>query len=78
MADERSGRLTELDILRLSAAISARAMESTAISYLGLEIERVMSLKDVYKDNVINFNRDVIKNWSDRNLGSDQKQVSFN
>ena len=77
MADETIGRLTDLDISRLSAAISAPSMESIALGYLGLPIERVMSVKDVNRGNEFAFNRELIRNWSYRNSSSDEKLVSF-
>ena len=77
MADEMKGRLSYLDISRLAAAISASAMESIALGYLGLPIERVMSVKDVNRGNEFAFNRELIRNWSLRNSSSDEKLVSF-
>ena len=53
-------------------------MESIALGYLGLPIERIISLKDVNRDNVVAFNRDVIKNLAMyQNSSSDERQVSF-
>ena len=77
MTEGTQERLTDLDVLRLSAAISAADMESIGLAYMGLGIERIISLKDGHRDNHITFNRDVIRNWMRRNSSSDQKQVSF-
>ena len=69
-----SGPLTDRDIARLAASISANRMESMARAYLGLKDETVKNIKRD-SDSSEAFNRDVLKNWANRNSGLNQKQV---
>ena len=71
-----SGPLTARDIVRLAAAISADRMELIAEGYLGLDDERMKNIKRDASSSEA-FNRDVLKNWANRNSGPNQKQVSL-
>ena len=74
MATEEEWRLTTSDIANLAAAIAGRDMETTAERYLDIEPETVLSLKDEHGGREA-FNLGIIRMWSYRNSGSDQKTV---
>ena len=74
-AQEESGRLTNPQIVRLAASISADNMESIAEGYMDISPETVKNTK---RDagNSEAFNRDIIRYWSNKNP-DDQVKVSF-
>ena len=73
-AMEGGGRLTNRQIARLGAAISADNMESIAEGYMNIEPETV---KNIWRENQGKagaFNRAVIRYWANKNP-VDQVQV---
>ena len=68
-----SGQLTQKQIVRLAAAISADNMESIAEGYLDVTPETV---KNIRRDasNAEAFNRDILRHWMYKNPDS-QMQV---
>ena len=75
MATGGESRLTTSDIANLAAAIAGRNMETIAERYLGIEPETVLSLKDEHGGKWEAFNREIIRLWSYKNSGPDQKRV---
>ena len=69
-----SGPLTARDIARLAAAISAEKMELLAEPYLELDDERMKNIKRDASSSEA-FNREVLKDWANRNSGPNEKQV---
>ena len=76
MATGGDNQLTNNQIVRLARAISSRDMESIALGYLDIEEETIKNLRDVRRDNVEAFNRDIIRHWMHKNP-LDQVQVCF-
>ena len=76
MASNQHGELSGTQIVRLGKEISTQAMESLAEGYLEISDARIKSLKEQHKNNVDAFNRELIRNWGQRNPGENQVQVS--
>ena len=74
MATGGEWKLTTSDIAKLAAAIASRNMETIAERYLGIEPETVLSLKDEHGGKEA-FSRAIIRMWSYKHSGSDQKTV---
>ena len=68
-------QLTNNQIVLLARAISGRDMESIALGYLGIEQERIDSLRDERRGSDA-FKRSLIRDWMYRNSGDNQVQVS--
>ena len=71
----KSQQLTNQQITRLAAAISADDMESIAEGYMDISPETV---KNIWRENqgkAEAFNRAIIRHWANKNL-ADQVNVS--
>ena len=64
--DKESGSLTGSQYVRLSEVISCSKMESIALRYLGIKIERIEQLKESRKDDPQGFVRAAIYEWASR------------
>ena len=67
--------ITENIIVRLAEAISAKALERIALSYMGIESATLKNLKTEHREDIEGFNRDVIRKWCYMNPGPDQAKV---
>ena len=64
---EISGNLTNCQYFRLGQSISCSSMESIALGYLNINIERIKQLKESRRDDSQGFVRDVIQEWACQN-----------
>ena len=60
---------------RLAAKISKPNMKSIALAFLGLDDEIIGNLDDAKKDDFEAFNREVLKQWEYKNIGSNHVKV---
>ena len=60
---EPAGRVTQRQIVRLGAAISADNMESIAEGYMDIDPETVKNLRDENRGKAEAFNRAIIRYW---------------
>ena len=74
--DDDRGNLTGYQYVRLGQIISCSSMESIALGYLNINIERIKQLKESRREDPQGFVRDVIEEWACRHP-SDQVQVRF-
>ena len=72
MASGGDCSITENIIVRLAEAISAKALEPIALSYMGIEPATLNNLKTEHREDIEGFNRDVIRKWCYRNPEHDQ------
>ena len=68
--------LTQRQVVRLAAAISADKMAAIAEGYMNISNETVKNLQYENKAQAQAFNREVIRHWVNKNAGMDQVQVS--
>ena len=71
---ESAGHLTQRQIVRLAAAISADAMESIAEGYMDVSPETVKNIRRDASNSAV-FNKQVIRDWVNRNAGPSQVRV---
>ena len=65
-----SGQLTNRQIVRLAAAISANNMVAIAEGYLDIDDATIKNKKYENKDDAQAFNREIIKEWRNKNSGN--------
>ena len=68
--------MTNRQIVRLAAAISSDNMESIAEGYMDISPETVKNLRRDASNSEA-FNRDVIRDWVNKNSGPSQSQVKI-
>ena len=76
MATGRDTRLTDVIIARLASVITAANMKTIAEAHLGLTQETIVTLNHAWRDNILGFNRNILRTWRIRNAGPDQVQVN--
>ena len=74
--DDDRGNLTGFQYVRLSQVISCSSMESIALGYLNIRMERIKQLKESRREDPQGFVRDVIEEWACRHPDN-QVQVSI-
>ena len=74
--DNDQGNLTGYQYVRLGQVISCSSMESIALGYLDIDIERIKQLKESRREDPQEFVRNVVQEWTYRHP-SDQVQVRF-
>ena len=67
--------LTSRHIVRLAAVISADNMAAIAEGYMDISDETIKNKKYENKDSAEAFNREILKNWLNRNSSPNQAQV---
>ena len=72
-----SGLLTNRQIVRLAAAISADDMASIAEGYMNITHETIKNLQYENRGKAQAFNRAVIRHWANKNSGPEQVNVSL-
>ena len=53
-------------------------MESVALKYFSIDVEKVLSLKTANRDNPDAFKRELLRIWANKNPGINQVKVSYN
>ena len=74
MADER---LTNSQIARLAASISANGMEAIAEGYMDFHEEAIVNIRVENKGSAEAFNRAVLRKWAYKNAVPDQVKVTY-
>ena len=64
-----------LDIVNLASAITARNMESIAIKYMDIDLEKIENLKREHRQDIQAFNRSIISTWAFKSREPDQVEV---
>ena len=72
---EAEDKLSNRQIVLLSAAISHSCWEIIARKYMKIGTEIIISLKDHQKDNTEGFSREIIRRWARKNPRPGQKTV---
>ena len=70
-------QLTNNQIVRLAAAISANNMAAIAEGYMDISSETIKNKKYENKDDAEAFNREIIRYWKNKNPGN-EVEVSLN
>ena len=65
--DKNGDNLTGPQYMRLGQVISCSSIESIALGYLNIKIDRIKQLKESRKEDPEGFVRDVITEWACRN-----------
>ena len=68
--DRDSGNITGPQYVRLSQVISSSNMESIALGYFDINIDRIKQLKEARREDSQGFVRDVIQEWACRHPGN--------
>ena len=76
MATEES-HLSNSNIVQLAAALAAKDMKTIAEGYLDIAPETVKNIQYENGWDAQAFNRDIIRNWANKNSGSEQVKVLF-
>ena len=74
-SNENEGYLTNRQIVRLAAAISANNMAAIAEAYMDIPSETIKNKKYENKDDAEAFNREILKYWCNKNSDNTQTQV---
>ena len=69
--------LNDVQIVRLAEAITFSNMQSIGVLYFGMDWEDLENLKAKHREDVIAFNRDVIKKWAYKNRSSQQVKIGI-
>ena len=77
MASGEEGQLTNNQIVHLARFISSQNMESIALGYLDIEDPVIKNIKHENRDNAEAFNREIIRNWRQRNSEPNRVQISY-
>ena len=65
--DETNGHLTGHQLMSLGQAISCHNIETIAVGYMEMDMEKIKNLKAARRDDSEGFVRDDIKDWACRN-----------
>ena len=68
-------QLTDEIIAELSRNVAGGKMESIALGFLGADGDLVEALKDEHRGKSEPFNRDILKDWRNRNPDDNQVKV---
>ena len=74
-SNEKEGYLTNKQIVRLAAAISADNMAAIVEGYMDISDETIKNKKYENKDSAEAFNREILKYWINKNSGPNQITV---
>ena len=75
MASNQHGQLSGSQIVCLGKEISIHAMEAFAEGYLEISDATIKNLREQNKNDMEAVNRQLIKNWVNRNSGPNQVKV---